>query len=77
MKSYIDKNSKWLGTGEYLSLDIDRYGDIRDCQGERDSAGNMILIIRDDFTRCGMTIEAETEVNADGIEVVKNYKVSF
>lgn len=74
MKSYIDKNSKWLGTGEYLSLDIDRYGDIRDCQGERDSAGNMILIIRDDFTRCGMTIEAETEVNADGIEVVKNYK---
>jgi len=74
MKSYIDKNSKWLGTGEYLSLDIDRYGDIRDCQGSRDSAGNIVLIIADDFTRCGMKIEAETEINTDGIEVVKNYK---
>lgn len=74
MKSYIDRNEKWLGNGDYLSLDIDRYNDIRACAGTRDSAGNIVLSVSDDFTRCGMTIESEYEVNEDGIEVVKAYK---
>ena len=25
MKNYIERNEKWLGNGDYLSLDIDRY----------------------------------------------------
>ena len=77
MKSYIDRNAKWLGNGDYLSLDIDRYNDVRACAGTRDSAGNIVLSVTEDFTRCGMTIESEYEINDDGIEVVKSYKVCY
>lgn len=74
MKNYIDRNEKWLGNGDYLSLDIDRYNDVRACGGTRDREGNIVLTVTEDFTRCGMTIESEYEVNDDGIEVVKSYK---
>lgn len=73
MKSYIERNSKWLGSGQDLSLDVDRYTDVRDCAGKRDDEGNYILEVTDDFQKCGMQISPETE-KVDGEIVVTGYK---
>jgi uncharacterized Zn ribbon protein len=78
MRSYIERNAKWLGNGDYLSLDVeDRYAETRDCAGTRDSEGNIVLIIKDNFLKCGMQVEKVYETNADGIDVVKEYKVNI
>ncbi|CAG5100053.1 Oidioi.mRNA.OKI2018_I69.XSR.g16819.t1.cds [Oikopleura dioica] len=73
MKSYIERNSKWLGSGKDLSLDVDRYTDVRDCAGKADEEGNYILEVTDDFQKCGMQISPETEV-IDGEVTVTGYK---
>ena len=75
MRSYIERNSKWLGSGQDLSLDVDRYTDVRDCAGTRDDEGNYILEVTDDFQKCGMQISPETE-KVDGEVVVTGYKVN-
>ena len=77
MKSYIDRNEKWLGNGEFLSLDINVFDadEERDCKGQRDEDGNILLTITQDFTKCGMSISAKKEIDEDGIEKVVAYKV--
>jgi len=78
MKSYIDRNEKWLGNGEFLSLDINVFDadEERDCKGQRDDDGNIKLEITQDFTKCGMSISAKKEIDEDGIEKVVAYKFS-
>jgi len=75
MKSYIERNSKWLGSGKDLSLDVDRYTDVRDCTGRRDDEGNYILEVTENFQKCGMQISPETE-KVDGEIIVTGYKVN-
>merc|ERR1711990_1085862 len=78
-KDYINKNTQWLGNGDYITMGVmDMSSDWTDCRGTRDADGNIILTIKDDFTKCGTRVEQVTEAQVDEsgseTQVVTEYK---
>lgn len=65
---YVRRNSKWLRDGTFLSL-MDP-----ECAGEKDPKGNIIIRVKDDFTKCKMVVEEVQGINADGEPTVTDYK---
>lgn len=44
------------------------------CSGEKDAKGNIIIRVKDDFTKCKMLVEEVQGINADGVATVTDYK---
>jgi len=65
---YIQRNSMWLRDGSFLSLNDP------ECGGEKDEDGNVVLKIRDDFTKCNMLVEEVTGTNGKNETYVSDYK---
>lgn len=65
---YVRRNSKWLRDGTFLSL-MDPT-----CSGEKDEKGNIIIRVKDDFTKCKMVVEEVQGINEDGEPTVTDYK---